>query len=495
MRIVSALYDDLRAPLRPERVYPVHDIELGPLTIGEGEALSYTVVGSQYSPEEGSGYYAGKLNVTFTGPIVIESGGCLSIGPVSIVGTEERSTIMAALGGETPLITVQRGGELIISCADFELTGSGTLIKQEPGGAVNLTDSTLSEDAVEWSGPVADNSYAAPKDVYLEVGTPLTEERLPAELGVYVLDRGQETHKYLALSWDLDGHHGKAQGECVLTGSFLDENGAPIDSMFPLTVSVYWYEPSELVVKEARWTGDQAAAATLLLESPPEELEPWDIRGQTSPDGRNWTDFENFEVTGSPEVGYSATFSLGKDNEPRHFRLVASNSDGSMYWHSKGFLLPTEEDSDEDQGGNRGGGTTLLPPLREPEPSPEPTPEPTPHPTPAPSSGVGSGGSGAAPDTIGSEHSMTPAPEPTPSPTPTPEPEPSPETTEPPEPEPSPEAPPSDDVEIAAPELPPQDGGGGAGPVTTAILAAAGIVVCGTVGLAVAKAGPFKKKK
>ena len=81
------------------------------------------------------------------------------------------------------------------------------------------------------------------------------------------------------------------------------------------------------------------------------------------------------------------------------------------------------------------------------------------------------------------------------SPTPTPEPEPSPETTEPPEPEPSPEAPPSDDVEIAAPELPPQDGAGGAGPVTTAILAAAGIVVCGTVGLAVAKAGPFKKKK
>ena len=75
------------------------------------------------------------------------------------------------------------------------------------------------------------------------------------------------------------------------------------------------------------------------------------------------------------------------------------------------------------------------------------------------------------------------------------DPEPSPETTEPPEPEPSPEAPPSDDVEIAAPELPPQDGAGRAGPVTTAILAAAGIVVCGTVGLAVAKAGPFKKKK
>src|SRR5699024_2211600 len=72
-----------------ETEIPVHDIELGPLTIGEGEALSYTVVGSQYSPEEGSGYYAGKLNVTFTGPIVIESGGCLSIGPVSIGGTEE----------------------------------------------------------------------------------------------------------------------------------------------------------------------------------------------------------------------------------------------------------------------------------------------------------------------------------------------------------------------------------------------------------------------
>ena len=51
-----------------EAEIPVHDIELGPLTIGEGEALSYTVVGSQYSPEEVSGYYAGKLNVTFTGP-------------------------------------------------------------------------------------------------------------------------------------------------------------------------------------------------------------------------------------------------------------------------------------------------------------------------------------------------------------------------------------------------------------------------------------------
>ena len=124
-------------------------------------------MGSQFSPEEGSGFYAGQLNLTVTGPVVIESGGCLSIGPISVGGPEERAVIKAVLG-ETPLITVKAGGQLIIHYADFALTGEGTLIEQEAGAAVSLTGSTGYENAVEWSGPVVDNSSAEPEDILLE---------------------------------------------------------------------------------------------------------------------------------------------------------------------------------------------------------------------------------------------------------------------------------------------------------------------------------------
>lgn len=77
---------------------PEHNVELGALTIGEGQTVSYTVVGSQFSPEEGSGLYAGQLNLTVTGPVVIESGGCLSIGPISVGGPEERAVIKSCAG-------------------------------------------------------------------------------------------------------------------------------------------------------------------------------------------------------------------------------------------------------------------------------------------------------------------------------------------------------------------------------------------------------------
>lgn len=475
---------------------PEHNVGLGALTIGEGQTVSYTVVGSQFNPEEGSGFYAGQLNLTVTGPVVIESGGCLSIGPISVGGTEKRPVIKAELG-ETPLITVKAGGQLIIHYADFALTGTGTLIKQEPGAAVSLTGSTGYEDAVEWSGAVVDNGDTAPKNVHLEAGTPLTPELLPSVLDVAVLDRGQESYETLALSWELGEHHGQSEGKAELTGSFLDENGEVLHSLRPLTLTVYWYETGELTVTDARWTGDEAVTAALLFDELPDGLQTYDVWGQTSPDGEVWTDFYDFDVTGDPDEGYTAIFYLYDDNEPRYFRLAASNSDGSKYWYSRGFLLPTEEDSDEDQGGNRGGSTTLFPPLREPEPSPTPTPEPTPTPTPTPEPTPEPTYQPPILGTTDSEHTISPAPEPTPTPTPEPTPEPTSEPTPEPTPEPAPTASPgsepAEDVEIAAPDMPERSSTGGADLVTTVVLAAAGIAVCGVVGAAAA--GLFKKRK
>ena len=340
---------------------PEHNVELGALTIGEGQTVSYTVVGSQFSPEEGYGFYAGQLNLTVTGPVVIESGGCLSIGPISVGGPEERAVIKAVLG-ETSLITVKAGGQLIIHYADFDLTGEGTLIEQEAGAAVSLTGSTGYENAVEWSRPVVDNSSAEPEDIHLEAGTPLTAELLPETLEVPVLDRGQESYETLSLSWELGEHNGQSEGTAELTGAFLDENGDALPSLLPLTLTVYWYETAELAVTDARWTGGEAVTASLLFEELPEGLQTYDVWGQISPDGEAWMDFYDFEVTGSSEEGYAGVFYLADDNEPRYFRLAAADPDGSKYWYSRGFLLPAEEDSDEDQGGNRGGSTTLFPP-------------------------------------------------------------------------------------------------------------------------------------
>lgn len=464
---------------------PVNNVKLGGVTIGAGETLSYTVVGSQYEPEEGSGFYAGQLNLTITGPIVIESGGCLSIGPISIGGPEERAVIKAALG-DTPLITVEAGGQLIIHYADFALTGEGTLIAQEPGAAISLIGSTLPDGAAAWSCPVVDNGSAAPDDVYLELGTALTPELLPGTLDVSVLDRGQELNATLALSWELGEHLGQREGEAQLTGSFLDENGEVLLSLQPLTLTVHWYAPGELVVTDARWTGGEAVTATLFLDELPDGLWHFDVRGQTSPDGENWSDFADFEVLGDEEDGYTATFYLYDDNEPRYFRLAASNGDGSMYWYSDGYFLPTEEDSDEDQGGNRGGSTTLFPPEREPEPTPEPTPQPTPQPTPTPSPEPESTpappvylplSGGARP-----EPAASPSPEPSPASTTSPA---SGSTSE------SSPAPSAQDVEIDAPDMPEQSSSTGI--VSTVLLAAAGVCVCVLVGKFAAKL--YKKRK
>lgn len=485
-----------------EETEPVnYCFELGDIVIDEGESLSYTVIGSEFQTDEESGYYAGKLTFTFSGTVVIRNGGSLSIGPVSIGGKEPRTKIIAELG-ESARIVVEAGGALNIVGADFEFSGAGTFVRQEPGGIVVFHDSALPEDAAEWSGPVADNSYSAPEDVYLESGTALSEELLPRELGLYVSDRGRESYMDLKLSWELGEHLGQTEGEAVLTGAFMGEDGEKIASLRPLTVNVYWYEQGELAVTDARWTGAEAVTVTLFMDSLPEDVQTSYVWGQTSPSGEVWTDFPDFELKGNAEDGYAAIFFLGSDNEPRYFRLAASDPRGTMFWYSKGFLLPKEDEGEDDQGGNRGGGTTLFPPLREPEPSPEPDPEPSPEPTPTPEPDPEPSpehteppqytGPGGVLGTTGSEHTMPPTPEPTPSPEPAPTPSPTPEPTPEPEPSASPEVPESD-VEIEAPELPDQDEG--TNTATTVILAAAGVGICACVGVAAANAGKWKKKR
>ena len=477
-------------------------------TIGAGQFVEFTTVASKLETDEELGYYAGELTVETTGPIVIEAGGELQIGTLAVGGSEARPLIKGALSADTPLIVVKAGGRLELQCVDFELSGTGVLIEQQAGGIVSLTSTSLPEGAgASWAGPVVDNAGNQPDDIYLEAGTPLTAELLPATLNYEVMRDGRPSDEDVPVAWNLEGLAGQTTGEADVAGVFLDENGEPLASAQPLKLHVSWYEPGKLAVTDASWTGGEAVTVALFLDKLPEEVSTNNIWGETSPDGRTWTAFatEEFEVKGDEEKGYSAVFYLYDDNEPRYFRLAATDWYETMSWYSDGFYLPTEEDSNEDQGGNRGGSVSLLPPPREPEHSPEPTPEPAPEPTPEPT--------------------LEPTPTPTPTPLPTPEPpqEPQPpvldmtasEQTVPPEPEesedpeeteqpqipeetpsePEPPSPPADDVEIEAPELPGLAPDSGMSTGEKVALAAAGVAVCAGVVMAVAGVGPFRRKK
>ena len=77
-------------PDAPEKAQPEsYTVTLDTQIIGDGETLSYTTVSSSYAgsivPE---GYYPGELTVELTGEIVVEAGGKLDIGTLSVGGTE-----------------------------------------------------------------------------------------------------------------------------------------------------------------------------------------------------------------------------------------------------------------------------------------------------------------------------------------------------------------------------------------------------------------------
>lgn len=409
---------------------PVYQVTLDARVIGNGETLSYETISPEFAGNPfAADYYPGELTVALTGQIVIEEGGCLSIGTLSWRNEKEHSPVLRGSCSPDGLIVVRPGGSLILKDVSLDLEGEGLFVIQEPGGSVALTGMEPEEGLIAWAPPTVDNTYQQPRDLWLEEGTALTGAMLPASLGTYLQYQGTQRWNTLALRWDMDAYEGQRSGECTLTGTFLDETGEALASVRPLTLTVHWYTPGQLIVTNTTWLGQTAASAKLELEELPKEARAaW---GEVSADGgKTWERWEEFQYQAEEDY-VSCVFSL-PDSTPRHFRVRAADEEESFYWVSEAVLLPKKETKPSDQGGNRGGSTAVIRPGRTPEPVPSPTPVPEPTPTSTP----------------------TPTPVPTSEPTPTPAPTPTPTPVT--EPTPVPTAEPVPAVEpTTAPEVTP----------------------------------------
>jgi len=419
---------DDRGQTEPEN--NVYTISLDTQIIGNGEWRSYETVSPALAGNPfAADYYPGDLTVEITGQIVIESGGNLIIGTMSEGDLSQTSPVIRGELLRDGLIVVKAGGSLTLKTVEFDLSGNGLLIVQEPGSSVYFADTELDGDLIQWAPPMVDNTYHQPSDLWLEEGTVLTEALLPGTLKTYLQHQGIQQWTDIPIQWDLSTYEEQSSGELTLAGHFLGVDGQILASSRPLELMVHWYRPDQIVVTNAVWMGETAASAKLQVEQLPDMAT--DIWGEVSADGgATWERWEEFHVRAGDE-STACVFYL-PDDTPRHFRIRASfiSRNYRQYWASDSFLLP-EEDGD-DGGGNRGGSITPVAPEREPEePDPTPVPEPEPEPQePDPT---------PEPEPSEPDPAPTPTPpRPRPAPKPTPEPEPEPEPEEP-EPEPTPE--------------------------------------------------------
>ena len=345
---------------------PAFTETLTDLHIQNGESVSYTTISPSFAsgpvPE---GFYPGNLTLTLTGQIVIEAGGTLSIGTLSL-GGQEASPVLTGTLSETALIVVRSGGSLILTDVVLAMEGQGFLIVQEPGASVLLQQTDIPEERVSWSGPLIDNLYDAPEDLWLSVGTPLTADLLPVSMKTTIQDHGNELDTEVLLSWDLSQYDGRTDGTLTLSGCFVDESGQVLSSLLPLEITVNWYTPELLIVTDAEWKGDTVPVVQLAVLNMPEDADVW---GETSVDGgETWTRWDQedlFFIAPSTDDNLCfCIFSLS-DDTPRLFRIVAENTLLNEYWCSESFLLSPPESDDTE--GNRGGSTTPTSPDREPD--------------------------------------------------------------------------------------------------------------------------------
>lgn len=472
--------------------YGAYQVTLDAQVIGDGKTLSYETVSPRPTgvnvPE---GFYPGELTVELAGQIVIEDGGCLSIGTMSHDDPSQKSPILHGALSTDGLIVVRRGGRLVLKGVTLdELTGEGLLIVQEEGGSVEAHSTELSDDLVSWGPTTVNNLWDQLRDLWLEEGTVLTEAMLPDTLDTQLQYRGAQWKTTLALRWDLDDYEDQTDGECTLTGAFLDETGKALASVRRLALTVHWYKPDHLVIMSTSWRGDTSATAELRLKELPEDAGD-NVWGEISTDGgATWDRCEDFAW--QEEVsGVSCLFHV-QGSAPRYFRVRAADEWGHLYWASDAVLLPKEETKPSDQGGNRGGSTAVIGPSRTPEPAPTPVPTPAPTSTPAstpvltptptpvtePAPTVEPAIAPATPPTVESTSAAPPSAEPTPAPSvghgtldapPTPSADPA--------PTPSPSA---AAVRTESPD-----------PILQVLLAAAGVALCALVGVFVA----HKKRK
>ena len=86
--------------------------------IESGETLSFTTISSSFAGTQIPGYYPGELTVSIEGDIIIEAGGTLAIGTLSIGGSEA-SPVVTGSGS----IIVEPGGELRLIQAVLQAEG------------------------------------------------------------------------------------------------------------------------------------------------------------------------------------------------------------------------------------------------------------------------------------------------------------------------------------------------------------------------------------
>ena len=445
---------------------PVYTETLKDLTVGSGEAISYTTISSEFAggqPVEG--YYPGELTVEISGEVVVESGGMLSIGTLSIGGNEAAPVLSFQNGGR---IVVKAGGRLKLTGVEFQNVGEEPVILQEYGASVALQCTPAEEGWIVWSSPVVNNLNTRPDDLWIEAGRPLTENLLPDSMKVELETEGIAQEQELKIRWDFSDYTGQTDGDCTIKGAFLASSGEELPSLCPLEVNIHWYTPQELVVTDAVWKGDALATVQLTVKELPEDAEVW---GEVSvDDGKTWERWDDpdaffiLPVDGKEE--YACIFSF-EDKTPRLFRIVAQDPWEMRFWSSKAVALAPEEE--EDSGGNRGGTTTPTTPDREPT-LPAPTPSPTP----------------AAPQVpeqtqLQEENSVQKEPEPTGSPAP------------------QSEEGQSDSGLSGKTEETVQQTAAPAQkdffPAAQLLLVAAGAVVCGVLAMVLTRVAPFKRKR
>lgn len=497
-----------------------YEVHLEACRIGAEELYSYTTISPAYAGSSSmEGYYPGKLTVSVEGQIVIEAGGELSIGTLSLGGPEE-SPVLSGTGQ----IIVKAGGSLRLTDVVFADDVEGPMIVQEPGGSVVLQWTEEADGMVQWSSPLVNNRYDSPDDLWLEAGTVLTSDMLPTTMETDLQYQGTEEWQSVALSWDLSEYNGQTDGTWKISGVFLDESGQTMQSVRPLEMTVHWYIPEALVVTSAVWKGENVPTAQLVVQNLPEFADVW---GEVSEDdGETWTiwkDAESFFLVAHEPEGDACIFVL-PDETPRLFRIVAEDPIEHTYWRSEAFSLYPEEQ--EDSGGNRGGSITPVTPSREPTlvlPEIEITPEETP-PAPtieedtpaAPESSIPTedkqpveankqtepqpAETETAP--LETEEATAPTEEPAgTAETPAQEPNQSEASADPlPVSEPavasSPDTDPAEPAEVEQPEQPEQPEQHTALPIAAQVLlVAAGAAACAVIALAVAGVGPFRRKK
>lgn len=351
--------EEVPEPQEPEKPETVSSWQVslpGGLVVEAGACVDYLTVAAGLLPEPAGGYYPGGLTIETDGQIVVRAGGSLTIGKFAI-GSAEPSPVLRGTLREDGLIRVEAGGRLTLNGVTLETAGEGgCVLWQEDGGLVELHDTDLA-GSVRWGAPVVDNTYGALRDLWLEAGTPLTEDILPAEKREWLMDEGVSHQVTLPVRWTIP--EGESAGEVTLTGVYLDENGEPLISAQPLTLTVHWYTPETIVITDTVWIGDKSSTVQMYVNLLPEDARVWAECSED--DGASWTQLELLDC----DAGALCCVISPPDNTPRLYRLAAESWDGTRHWVSDSVLLP-EEDT-EDQGGNRGGSIDPLPPEREPE--------------------------------------------------------------------------------------------------------------------------------